>query len=242
MSNFGAWLTDNYGRVLNEPAFTPMVLSGVIDLSGYSTVLSSPNPALVSTGVPASKKCAVFFRGTHPNNSNAVQNNFCLYSLVNIGGVWHISFKTRPNPIRLYIFSNTMPKIPDYGIYFYVNGEMIYHQNCLPLVMKTFDRRTSPNPTRGKMVAVLPSALDSEYEEPDVWGGQPLEVKQWFAGAGIIFWTAGQYDWGASDLNGGWYGVGEGFQPRFRPYTVNILAYIETSIYDKYYQQALGLI
>lgn len=135
-----------------------------------------------------------------------------------------------------------MSKIPDYGIYFYVNGEMIYHQNCLPLAMKTFDRRTTPNPTRGKMVAVLPSALSAEYENPDVWGGPSLGVKQEFAGAGIIFWTAGQYDWGASDLNGGWYDAGKGFQPRFRPYTVNVIAYIETIIYDTYYQQVLGLI
>lgn len=150
--------------------------------------------------------------------------------------------QTRPNPIRLYIFANLIKFVPDHGIYFYANGQIIYHQNCLPLVVKTYDRRVYPHPLMDKMIAVLPTILDTEYEQ-DSWGGPPLAHKQYFSGAGLIFFGSEfGYRWGARVLSGGWWEVTKGFQPILRPFSVNILSYIETDIYDSYYKQSLGLI
>ncbi len=242
MSDFLINITNNYGKVLSNPSFTPMVLSGVIELSGYYAMLDNPVPSSINTQVPGNKKCVVFFRGTHDRESLAVSRNFALYSLSIVNGYWHIIFQSRPNPIRLYIFSNTLPPIPDFGIYFYRNGEIIYHQNCLPLSIKTYNKLDSNNIPKGRMLGTLPAVVETEFSDPETWGHPVIGMRQWFSGAGLIFYSASEgYHWGVGILSGDIIPVSDGFQPQLRPLAMTIIAYIETDIYDQYYQQSLGV-
>lgn len=242
MSDFVLQIAQSYGRVLSNPAFTPMLLSGVIDLTGYYAMLDPPNPKSVNTNVPSTKKCVVFFRGTHEIESGATRNNYALYNLAVVNGYWHIVFESRPNPIRLYIFSDTLAPIPDWGIYFYRNGEIVYHQNCLPLAMKTYDKNDSGKKPRGMKLATLPAVVETEFYDPETWGHPVISMRQWFSGAGLLYYgeIGERYKWGVNVISGDIIPVSEGFQPQLRPNAMTTISYIETDVYDQYYKQSLG--
>ncbi|MBN3207153.1 MULTISPECIES: hypothetical protein [Pectobacterium] len=227
MDKFGVWYYRNYGKVLQSPLFTPMILFGVKDLDGYIREEQTPSPKSINTNVPADKKCTVFYRCTATDSTWRKQ--FSLYRLQVIDGFWHVVFQSRPVPIRLYIFANIESPIPEYGIYFYRDGEIFYHQNCLPLSVKISNRFTA-SPVRVK-AAVLPCVL--ETEQPDQW------IVQVILGAGYYYFgTTDGYQWGIKEEL---YDVDKlGFQPQFRPGRITTYAYIETAIYDQYYKQSLG--
>lgn len=119
--------TSGYRTVKLAPDFTPFILSNVVDLAAGAQY--------VDTGVPVSSGIIGFVRNRFDQGGNLSRS---FYSTSNVNGQWRLTFGANANafPIRLYVFANKLPPIPSNGFYIYRDGNMVWHNNCLPLDLK----------------------------------------------------------------------------------------------------------
>lgn len=215
------------GRLKIAPNFTPFCLVEVIDFT--------PGVGVYQTGVPAGYPVMVFHRGRSNNDRvlyyETTRNGFLALD---------VRFQQSSIPIRVYIFSNYMKNIPEWGFFMYKNGDLVWHSNCLPLKLNVMKRTSNQSPitvTSTNPLAIQSSVTanrnlritDAEYSQLYLsssagWSQSMNAYVAEMEGYNYIFNIISGYD----SIPASWW--------------VPYLGYIETDIYDMYYQQSLGLV
>ncbi|PPE61969.1 hypothetical protein F157LOC_00804 [Pectobacterium brasiliense] len=208
---YGGWITKN-GKLVASPSFTPYILTQVMDLPRN-------NGLLVDTVVDFTDEVMFFHRGLNGYAFAAIQ-------MQNNAGKLRLRIYLQggeASTIRIYLFSRKIVKIPDYGLFFYKNGSVIFHDKCLPLFVKSIPNNTSIS-MNGKF------AFESRYMHSDM---NPDLGRYYYTFWGVLCSPTNSrggevYFWDVSSAQG-----------YFQSHPPTLM-YIETEIYDQYYQQALG--
>ncbi|ADU71565.1 hypothetical protein [Pantoea sp. At-9b] len=229
-----ATTTGNYaGFVLNDysvnppvfkiaPPFTPFSLAQVIDLT-------PTGGQILQTNVPASMPFIAFHRSTLASGFNNVW-----WTEITQNGYWALQFRgnfgSAMSATRIYVFSKMMVNTPAAGFFMYDNGQIVWHQNCLPLKLTVGSTTTSDVPvaiTSGVSVVVaIPVTGNSGYVRYNCYS------------AGFNISGTSKYEaQGGNTYNQ----VSYDNQQAPYQYSCSPPAYIETNIYDTYYHQALGV-
>ncbi|QKJ87397.1 hypothetical protein PMPD1_2455 [Paramixta manurensis] len=226
-SAYGMELRRDDGSWFASPDYTPLNLVQVIDQSFPRNNAVNIN---VQTNVPNAQQCLVFVR-------SVTQTGCCIYKVNNGANGFKVinltstygSSQFSSISFRFYVFSDFVAFAPNYGIFFYRNGKMIYCGNCLPLQIKWYAANAT-NP--GKSAAVMPgyATLNANAGPPGPGGGATLILLM------------------------GWVGQSNGISqsvylevnrnsntPIITPPNAKGVLYIETALYDQYYRQSLGL-
>ena len=209
------------------PAFTPLSLTQVINLTpGYGQILQ--------TAVPYGSPFMAFHRSTAGSGFDHV-----LWDEINQNGYWSLRFRAAAGgaismgPSRIYIFSKTMVNVPSGGFFMYQNGQVVWHNNCLPLVMTVGQKTTGPNAPLA--ITAGGSVLVNYPWDP----GNPNTGQQRFN-----CYSAGVDSQGNWTANGGDLYMTYNYSSPTGPPPGSSMGppgVIETSIYDTYYRQALGV-
>lgn len=219
------------GSLAMAPGFTPFVLVQVADL---------PTGAQdFATVVPEGNSFVAFHRRADANLMDGV-----FWGQVKKDGYWNLRFPSslsKQTTTRVYIFSNMIINPPNYGLYVYKDGNMVYHSNCLPLKMLTMDGTGMVGPSSSPLAVT--SCITSQYSE------SYDAIKTYW---GYTRSSAGYMPNNLSGLGDGWFVSGGDVyvenmnnideHPNFKAgmWQVSKIAYIECSLYDQYYKQALG--
>lgn len=214
------------GRLAISPSFVPLCLVQVVDLG--------VGAQLFQTVVPSNRKFIAFHRGLGFTDK-------VYWAQIVSNGYWALNFPTgnhKQTGTRIYIFSDFQVNIPEWGFYVYNNGVLVWHSNCLPLKMASVATQVSNNPNP----LAITSAITGCYQigtGPDEgfygWyicaaGYSPPGLENqgnWCTKRGIL--SQRRYTTPPDDPN---------YPGNYS--TVAPAAYIETHIYDQYYQAALG--
>ncbi|MBT9425838.1 hypothetical protein KI694_09880 [Enterobacter oligotrophicus] len=218
--SFGYQLMKN-GKLVMAPDFLPYCLNQVIDVA-------PAEGKVVRTSIPNGKPCVVFFRAT------SYVANASLYFIQRQGsaGYWELEFHYGMAFVdaRVYIFSDTLPNIPDIGFFLYRNGSIVWHGNCLPLSVRPY------SDLGGETVFSYPLAVPSCVCNFTSVGNTVEHWDRWF-----VFM--------AGPTSSGQYNVGRALFSQFNAsgppttsgFDIPMNSYIETSVYDTYYKQSLGI-
>lgn len=209
------------GKIKLTPSFTPMVLFQVLDVTAGLKV--------VQTNVPAGRKFLAFHRGTDTSGNSldqvwwkeTTQNG---YIALNIDVVNSTGF-------RLYVFSDIPVNPPDYGFFVYKNGAIVYHSNCLPLIVKVWDRQENANGiSSNSPMAVGPGVVSF------ISGGSAGTAQSSFICSSAGFSQSLNPPWRVTAVI---YTTNIGGNPQ-PGWSVRYIPYIDTAVYDQYYLNALG--
>ncbi|NIF03307.1 hypothetical protein F3J38_25205 [Pantoea sp. Acro-805] len=208
------------------PPFTPLALTQVIDLTpGYGQVLQ--------TSVPYGAAFIAFHRSTASSGFDHV-----MWDEINQNGFWSLRFRPAIDgsiamgPCRIYVFSKTLVNIPSAGFFMYLDGQIVWHNNCLPLEMRVGGKSGQSTPvaiTAGASVLVnIP--WDPTY---------PIQGQSRYNcySAGIN--SQGLFEASGADLYAAREYKSVGNAPPGS--SMGPPASINTSVYDTYYRQALGV-
>ena len=206
------------GRLAMAPDFLPLCLVQVIDVQ--------PGEGLeIQTVVPSNKKFISYYRGR-----SYVENGTVYYDTVASNGYWKLKFYYGMAylPVRVYIFSDFLVNIPDWGFFIYNNRQIVWHSNCLPL--KILDYSKIPG-----TVLSYPVACPGGIAQFTSVGNNTEHWDRWFV-------------WAAGVNQSGTYSIGAALFSQFNAsgppvpgsYSLPLTTYIETAVYDQYYRQALG--
>ncbi|MFJ5428963.1 hypothetical protein ACIPUP_07330 [Pectobacterium actinidiae] len=209
---FGGWIKKD-DKLLAAPNFTPYVLTQVSDIG-------RGNGLTIDTAIDFTDEVMFFHRGL---NGYA----FCAMQMQNNSGKLRLRIYLQSgnaSTVRIYIFSRKITTIPDYGIFFYKNSNIVFHDRCLPLFVKSVTNSTN-------LVLNGSYAFESRYIHSDMnpdlgryyytfWG--VLCSPERSAGGEVYFWDVS---------------FPQGYFQSHPP----TLMYIDTSVYDQYYRQSLDL-
>jgi len=207
------------------PDFVPFCLVDVIDVP--------PGGQLIQTRIPVSQKIVTFHR--LPNADGRLSTS--VYSVVNSGGYHAFSFNASgitQTGCRIYVFSNYLVNIPDWGFFVYRDGTLVWHSNCLPLNMGLMT---------GDMSSATPLAVTPGVTSLIFIPGDPSAPTS----GGYLNTSCSA----AGYRNGTWQAViANVFSSRIissqeaasvKPWAIRgYVGYIDCSIYDQYYPYALG--
>lgn len=220
---------DAYGNrtVKLAPDFVPFCLVDVIDVP--------PGGQLIQTRIPVSHKIVTFHR--LPNADGRLSTS--VYSVVNSGGYHAFSFNASgitQTGCRIYVFSNYLVNIPDWGFFVYRDGTLVWHSNCLPLNMGLMTGDMSS----ATPLAVTPGVTSLIYipADPSVpTAGGYLNTSCSAAGYRNGTWQAVIANVFSSRI------ISSQEAASVRPWAIRgYVGYIDCSIYDQYYPYALGLV
>jgi len=232
LMTFSAQIMKN-GRLAIAPTFTPMVLVQVIDVTAGA--------GAITTVVPSSSPFMAFHRSMESSMDgiNWVVDTSGAYVVLNF-----TSASMKSTSGRIYIFSNFVVNIPDYGLFIYNGGNVVYHNNCLPLKVSTISysqtQITSSSPLA--VCSCVTEVVEEFYPDPDPYTAKFQVVERRRASAG---YESGSY----KATFGGVLShvenlINHDIDPPTYPivnmWNVQTIAYIECSLYDQYYKQALG--
>lgn len=206
------------GRLAMAPDFLPLSLVQVIDVP--------PGEGLeIQTVVPATSKFISYYRGT-----SFAANGSVYYETYKSNGFWRLKFYygMAYQPVRVYIFSDYLVNIPNWGFFVYNDGEIVWHSNCLPLKIMDYSKIPA-------QVLSYPVACPSGVTQFTSVGNNVEHWERWFV-------------WAAGVNQSGTYSIGAALFSQFNAsgpagpgsFTLPLTTYIETSVYDLYYKQALG--
>lgn len=220
---------DAYGNktVKLAPDFVPFCLVDVIDVP--------PGGQLIQTRIPVSNKIVTFHR--LPNADGRLSTS--VYSVVNSGGYHAFSFNAsgiNQTGCRIYVFSNYLVNIPDWGFFVYRDGTLVWHSNCLPLNMGLMT---------GDLESATPLAVTPGVTSVVFIPADPASPKS----GGYLNSSCSA----AGYKNGVWQAtIANVFSSRIisgqeadavKPWAIRgYVGYIDCSIYDQYYRYALGLV
>ncbi|ATS94092.1 hypothetical protein P13BB106kb_p108 [Pectobacterium phage DU_PP_V] len=187
---------------------------------------------IITTKVPSSKEVLVFYR---PVVYSPTVPAVCVVDILKDQEFVRLQVLVPPGintPILVYVFANHLVNTPDWGIFVYNNGEIVWHANTLPLKCRLVDLTED-------LVSTIPIAITPGYSG--------LETVDPTGGSG--YWTA------ISAF--GFNGIYTGSILKHRVMSVEVrITYtnsafsrtdtqaaplcIDTTFYDQYYQQVLG--
>ena len=217
--SFGIQLNKN-GVLAVAPDFIPMCLIQVIDItSGMHRIV---------TNIPGSNKFVAFHR-------HLTQMDTLLWTVSISDGFYVITTSgdaENRTGGRIYIFSNMIPRPPEWGLFLYKQGGVIWHNRCLPLSVKIHKGATELN---SDTPIAVPSMISASY---NIRLGQREGWYGWrCASAGIIPDTGKyQISLGGSVISQNYYVDGSTYPGSF---TLMETAYIETDVYDNYFSASL---
>ena len=230
MADYGMQIYRSDGRWFTSPEYTPLVL---VQVSDVTLPFSQSGTTIINTNVPNGSLCMMFSRLLD------VDAGFNCYIADGPAGYKQITVllymtsnrpngSTSPFTARFYVFSDFVAYAPDYGIFFYRNGKMVYCGNCLPLQIKTFtEPATDPDINVKKAVQFGFEGLIGSGGAP----GTPI------ANYLILGWSSTAY-------NGV---VAAPYQSISNPSSTILSSppsltaiYIETALYDQYFAASLG--
>nr|WCD42718.1 hypothetical protein Abuela_1 [Pectobacterium phage Abuela]WCD42786.1 hypothetical protein Ymer_16 [Pectobacterium phage Ymer] len=218
--SFGIQIYKN-GRLAMTPEFYPYSLCKRV-------ILSSTGTHVIETGIPSSKNVICFFKGSQSFPSVCTIQSDKTGSTIKVN-VW-IPINGRP-PITIYIFSNYPVNVPEWGAFVYNNNELVWHSNALPLKCAKLPPGLgwqSGNLPEAKRIAITfgyCGMQTSDVANPGYWTG----IYMWGV-AGTATTKAEQVEYTITVTT--------------QPYNFSVAdspLYIETDIYDQYYQQSLGV-
>lgn len=205
------------------PNYVPLCLRQIIDVpAGARTV---------QTQVPAGNPVMCFHRHT------GEAMDLCWWKPVTASGYHALQFPTagsNQTGCRVYVFSNILANIPDYGFFLYRDGQMVWHSNCLPLQVIPL--------TNGDITSATPLAVSSSVTSHIFVPQDPAYPTGY---SNFMCASAGK--------DGATYKVqvGKVFQStyisnpdegrRMRGWACGGVGYIDTRFYDQYYKNALGI-
>ncbi|MDA5496962.1 hypothetical protein [Yersinia aleksiciae] len=232
MAGFGMQITRDDGVIFASPEFTPTVLVQVMDRNAdYTQDVSAQH--YFDTIVPNYKKCFVFHKVISSGSQQGVSGGVLHYAEQGPSGYWRIhtigGTAGLVHTLRFYVFSEFVSYIPEWGIYFFKNNQMVYAGNCLPLDIKFWEKPQATTPAPTMPCAVISSI--AEQRSQGIPGTNPPTVLVFlmcFIGysGGIATPVYRQISTGAGA--GGPDGFSKG------------CPYIETALYDQYYKASLG--
>lgn len=207
------------------PDFTPYNLVQVIDLTpGYGQILP--------TKIPASVPMIAFHRAPSGGYDHV------WWEEVNQNGYWSLKFRGNTGlnamqPCRIYLFAKMMINAPNWGFFLYRQGQMVWHNNCLPLKMNILNGGTvtssAPLASTNGVTSCLFQMNDPAF---------PGNGIQWFECASGGTNSSGVYAATANDRYQQNQVTGSS---RPATWVAGTIGYIECNVYDAYYSQALGL-
>ncbi|WP_139824052.1 hypothetical protein [Lonsdalea britannica] len=229
---FSAQIMKN-GRLAIAPTFTPMVLVQVIDVAAGA--------GGIPTIVPSSSPFMAFHRSIESSMDgiNWVVDSSGAYVVLNFN-----SAAMKSTSGRIYIFSNFVVNVPEYGLYVYSEGRVVYHNNCLPLKVNTISYNQSEITSSAPLAvcSCVTEVVEEFYPDPDPYSAKFQVIERRRASAG---YESGSYKvtfMGVLShvenlIN---HDIDPPTYPIVNMWNVNTIAYIECSLYDQYYKQALG--
>ncbi|HDW8048444.1 TPA: hypothetical protein RM798_004260, partial [Yersinia enterocolitica] len=135
MAGFGMQITRDDGVIFASPEFTPTVLVQVMDRTAdYTGDVSAQH--YYETIVPNTKKCFIFHKILSTGSQQGASGGVLHYAEQGPNGFWRVHTTAGTaglaHTIRFYVFSEFVANIPEWGIYFYKDGQLVYTGNCLP--------------------------------------------------------------------------------------------------------------
>lgn len=207
------------GRLAITPTFLPLCLAQVIDVA--------PSEGLsITTRIPGNKKFFAFFRGL-----SYAQNGSVYFTQSVVNGYWVLTFHYGMAyvGIRVYIFSDMLPNVPNNGFYVFNAGNMVWHSNCLPLRVRPYSA------LGGVTVLNYPVAVPSAICNFTSVGNNIEHWDRWFVFmAGVA--PSGSYNIGQAIFSE----ANVAGPPNLSSYSIPQNCYIETSVYDQYFSIALA--
>lgn len=201
---------DSDGNFFASPDFTPMILNQII-----SSEMNNRNQQYrIKTNIESGKKLLVFYKSYSGRAITYYTNHDDgYYSIV-------VDISDNNGSYKFYVFADKVPFVYDYGIYFYLNNEIIYTDSCIPLSVKYVTPNSISSLDQSKSYAVTPSytrydQLSNDYANCyGMWAGE--------IGAGVAYAKRAY----ANDLLDASYAGS---------------LCINTEIYDRNYKYSLGL-
>ncbi|HFE9025683.1 TPA: hypothetical protein ACGATF_004405 [Yersinia enterocolitica] len=232
MAGFGMQITRDDGVIFASPEFTPTVLVQVMDRTAdYTGDVSAQH--YYETIVPNTKKCFIFHKILSTGSQQGASGGVLHYAEQGPNGFWRVHTTAGTaglaHTIRFYVFSEFVANIPEWGIYFYKDGQLVYTGNCLPLDIKFWERPqlTTPAPT---MPCATICSVARQLTQGILGTNPPTALIFLFCFTGFSSGIITPVFRQISQSAGG--GSADGFSKG--------CAYIETSLYDQYYKASLG--
>ncbi|MCA6962408.1 MULTISPECIES: hypothetical protein [Pectobacterium] len=211
------------GKLIMTPKATPYALVKVLDLP-------AGNFGLYVTDLNYDDNHMIFFRNSNTSGGGPF-GSATLYTLKRTqAGKLALQCVLNNTPIRIYFFSKKIVNAPDWGLFVYNEGQMVWHSNVLPLIIE--EEPYVQNIATPYAVA----SMTSSYVEIQSPGVPRFDYIYRCSGAGP------NQDGTGYIVQPNGYGYNMGFvndNARYRWGIPNIPV-IKTEIYDQYYQQALG--